>query len=195
MRKRLTLLTAVVVASLIAAVAAWAGNPHFLRFDDPELVYLGASAATADATFKVTATATAADSTVTGDPRVLIDNIVVSGVKEGVTVSLTAPFEAIYVCVNGGDNVPSAANKTTFVGELSATADFPAARNGRATGSLLTGPLPSSADAAAATGFSCPSGQRLEFDQVIFSGLVLTVQGGESVKLDDTLVSTSVHGL
>ena len=49
MRKRLTLLTAVVVASLIAAVAAWAGNPHFLRFDDPELVYLGASAATADA--------------------------------------------------------------------------------------------------------------------------------------------------
>ena len=35
MRKRLTLLTAVVVASLIAAVAAWAGNPHFLRFNDP----------------------------------------------------------------------------------------------------------------------------------------------------------------
>jgi hypothetical protein len=193
MRKRLTLLTAVVVASLIAAVAAWAGNPHFLRFDDPALVYVGASAATADATIK--ATATAADSTATGDPRVLIDNIVVSGVKEGVTVSLTAPFEAIYVCVNGGDNVPSAANKTTFVGELSATADFPAARNGRATGSLLTGPLPSSTDAAAATGFSCPSGQRLEFDQVIFSGLVLTVQGGESVTLDDTLVSTSVHGL
>ena len=46
MRKRLTLLTAVVVASLIAAVAAWAGNPHFLRFNDPELVYSGASAAT-----------------------------------------------------------------------------------------------------------------------------------------------------
>ena len=79
--------------------------------------------------------------------------------------------------------------------QLSATADFPAARNGRATGSLLTGPLPSSADAAAATGFSCPSGQRLEFDRVIFSGLVLTVEGGESVTLDDTLVSTSVHGL
>ena len=57
MRKRLTLLTAVVVASLIAAVAAWAGNPHFLRFDDPELVYLGASAAT-----RVKATAAASDS-------------------------------------------------------------------------------------------------------------------------------------
>jgi hypothetical protein len=112
-----------------------------------------------------------------------------------VTTTLTAPFEAIYVCVNGGDNVPSAANKVTFVGELSASAEFPAARNGRATGSLLTGPLPSSAEAAAATGFSCPSGQRLEFDRVIFSGLVLTVEGGESLPLDDTLVSDSVHGL
>jgi hypothetical protein len=193
MRKRLTLLTAVVVASLIAAVAASAGNPHFLRFDNPELVYLGSSAATADSTFN--AAATAADSTATGDPRVLIDNIVVSGVKEGVTVSLTAQFEAIYVCVNGGDNVPSAENKTTFVGELSATAEFPAARNGRATGSLLTGPLPSSAEAAAETGFSCPSGQVLEFDRVIFFGLVLTVEGGEILPLDDTLVSDSVHGL
>ena len=58
----------------------------------------------------------------------LIDNIVVAGVKEGVTVTLTAPFEAIYVCVNGGGNVPSAANKTTFVGELSTSAEFPAAQ-------------------------------------------------------------------
>lgn len=192
MRKRLTLLTAVVVASLIAAVAAWAGNPHFLRYDAPEIVYLGSSAATAEA-FKTTATA--ADSTVTGDPRVLIDNIVVTGVKEGVTTSLTAQFEAIYVCVNGGNNVPSAENKTTFVGELSTSAEFPAAKNGKATGSLLTGPLPSAADAAAANGFSCPSGQVLEFDRVIFSGLVLTIEGGESVLLDDTLVSDSVHGL
>ena len=46
MRKRLTLLTAVVVASLIAAVAAWAGNPNFSRFKDPVLVY-GDSASSA----------------------------------------------------------------------------------------------------------------------------------------------------
>lgn len=187
MRKRLTLLTAVVVASLIAAVAAWAGNPHFLRFSDPELVYSGASATAAKL-----AAASPAD---TSDPRVLIEEIVVAGVKEGVTTSLTAPFEAVYVCVNSGGNVPSAPNKTTLVGELSTSATFPAARNGRATGSLLTGPLPSSAEAAAATGFRCPSGQRLEFDRVIFSGLVLAVEGGESAAIDATLVSTSVHGL
>ena len=35
----------------------------------------------------------------------------------------------------------------------------------------------------------------LEFDRVIFSGLVLSVEGGESLTLDDTLVSDSVHGL
>ena len=125
----------------------------------------------------------------------LIDNIVVAGVKEGVTVTLTAPFEAIYVCVNGGNNVPSAANKTTFVGELSTSAEFPAARNGRATGSLLTGPVPSAADAAAATGFAVPRGRCSSSTGSIFSGLVLTVEGGEILPLDDTLVSDSVHGL
>ena len=78
MRKRLTLLTAVVVASSIAAVAAWAGNPHFLRFNDPQLVYGGVSAATTTA--KATAT-TVAPAATTGDPRVLIDDIVVVGVR------------------------------------------------------------------------------------------------------------------
>jgi hypothetical protein len=188
MRKRLTLLTAVVVASLIAAVAAWAGNPHFLRFSDPELVYSGAASATE-------AKVAAASASDTSDPRVLIAEIVVAGVKEGVTTSLTAPFEAVYVCVNGGGNVPSAPNKTVLAGQLTTSADFPAARNGRATGSLLTGPLPSPAEAAATTGFSCPSGQVLEFDQVVFSDLVLTVAGGESAAIDATLASTSVHGL
>jgi hypothetical protein len=188
MRKRLTLLAVLVVAGLVAAVAAWAGNPHFLRFDDPTLVYGGASAS-------ASARASTAGPSSTGDPRVLVANIVVAGVQEGVTTRLTAPFEAVYVCVNGGGNVPSAANKTTLVGQLTTSANFPAARNGRATGSLLTGPLPSADAAAAATGFACPSGQRLEFDRVVFSGLVLTVDGGETVTLDARLVSASVHGM
>jgi hypothetical protein len=186
MRKRLTLLAVLAVAGLVAAAVAWAGNPHFLRFDDPMLVYSGASAA---------AKASTAGPSSTGDPRVFVGNIVVAGVQEGVTTRLTAPYEAVYVCVNAGGNVPNAANKTTLIGQLTTSADFPAARNGRATGSLLTGPLPSADAAAAATGFSCPSGQRLEFDRVIFSGLVLAVDGGETAALDVRLVSTSVHGL
>jgi hypothetical protein len=190
MRNRVILLAAVGVAGLTAAVA-WAGNPHFLRFDEPTLVNGGGLAAAAKLS---TATASTA-STPASDPRVFVGNIVVVGVQEGVTTTLTAPFEAVYVCVNGGGKVPSAANKTVLVGSLSASATFPAAKNGRATGSLLTGPLPSSAAAAAANGFGCPSGQRLEFDRVVFSGLVLAVAGGESVPLDATLVSASVHGL
>ena len=190
MRKRLTLLTAVVVASLIAAVAAWAGAPHFSRFTEPVLVS-GSSVARAASL----ATAKASAASVVSDPRVFVEEIVVVAVKEGVTTRLTAPFEAVYVCVNGGVRVPNAQNKTTLVGNLEASAVFPAAKNGKATGSLLTGPLPSSAEAAAATGFTCPSGQSLEFDHVIFSNMVLSVDGGETIQLDTVLVSDSVYGV
>ena len=181
---------AVVIASLIAAVAAWAGAPHFSRFTDPVLVN-GSSFPSATSTVAAKASTTS----VVTDPRVFVEEIVVVAVKEGVTTRLTAPFEAVYVCVNGSGRVPSAENKTTLVGNLSASALFPAAKNGKATGSLLTGPLPSSADAAAAAGFRCPSGQSLEFDRVIFSNMVLSVDGGETIQLDTVLVSDSVHGV
>jgi hypothetical protein len=191
MRNRLILLAAVVAAGLVAAVAAWAGNPHFLSIGSAQLVSGSTATATATSAAKL-----AADASSTGtDPRVFIDNIVVVGVKAGVTVQLTAPFQAVYVCVNGGSNVPSAANKTILAGQISASSQFTADRNGRATGSLLTGSLPTSAEAAAATGFACPSGQRLEFDRVVFSGLVLSIVGGESVTLEATLASESLHGL
>jgi hypothetical protein len=190
MRKRLTLLTAVVVASLIAAVAAWAGAPHFLRYQDPVLVNGSSLSSTT-----LAAAAKAPGTSVASDPRVFVGEIVVVGVTEGATTRLTAPFEAVYVCVNGGGTVPSANNKTTLVGSLTASAVFPAAKNGRATGSLLTDPLPSSADAAAATGFACPSGQSLEFDRVIFSNMLLAVDGGETIQLPTVLVSESVHGV
>ena len=190
MRKRLTLLTAVVVASLIAAVAAWAGAPHFQRFTDPVLVNGGSVSGAASL-----AASKASAASVVPDPRVFVEEIVVVSVKEGVTTRLTAPFEAVYVCVNGGGRVPSAVNKTTLVGNLESSAVFPAAKNGKATGSLLTGPLPSSAQAAATTGFRCPSGQTLAFDRVIFSNMVLSVDGGETIQLDTVLVSDSVHGV
>lgn len=191
MRKRLALFTLIVLASLVAAVAAWAGFPNFQRYSEPELVYKGS---TLSKTLSLAAAAESGSSEL-ADPRVYIEKIVVVGVREGATTSLTAPYEAVYVCVNGGNNVPSAANKVTLVGQLSANALFPAAKNGKAEGSLLTGPLPTAAEAAASTGFTCPSGQVLEFDRVIFSGLVLAIEGGERVELGVTLVSASLHGL
>lgn len=190
MRNRLILLAAIGVGSLVAAMAALAGNPNFLRYKDATLVYGGSSAST----LKLSSTAAGADAGFS-DPRVFVDGIVVVGVKEGVSTTLTAKYEAVYVCVNGGGNAPSAANKVTLVGEFDTSAVFPAAKNGRAEGSLLTQPLPSAAEAAAATGFACPSGQTLSFDQVVFSGLVLSIDGGEVVQLSTRLVSQSVHGL
>ncbi len=190
MRKHLTLLMAIAVGSLAVAATAWAGFPHILRFKDPVLVDGGSASGAASL-----AAAKASTTSVVSDPRVFVEEIVVVGVKEGVTTRLTAPFQAVYVCVNRSGQVPSAANKTTLVGNLAASALFPAAKNGKATGSLLTGPLPSSAEAAAATGFTCPSGQSLEFDRVIFSNMVLSVDGGETIPLPTVLVSESVHGV
>jgi hypothetical protein len=190
MRKRLTLLMAIAVGSLAVAATAWAGFPHILRVTDPVLVDGGSASGAASL-----AAARASTTSVVSDPRVFVAEVVVVGVKEGVTTRLTAPFEAVYVCVNGSGRVPSAANKTTLVGNLETSALFPAAKNGKATGSLLTGPLPSSAAAAAATGFTCPSGQSLEFDRVIFSHMVLSVDGGETIQLGTVLVSESVHGV
>lgn len=187
-RKGLVLLAVTAAAAIVGVGAAWAGFPNILRWGEPTLV---------DGSNLTLARTASAESTGSGlvDPRVLIEDVVVVGVKEGIETTLIAPYEAVYVCVNGGGNVPSAANKTTLVGELETSAVFPASKNGKAVGSLLTGPLPSAADAAAENGFACPSGQVLEFDRVVFSGLVIAAQGGESVVLDVTLISNSVHGL
>lgn len=189
MRKRgLILLAAAVAAGTVGVAAAWAGFPNILRFKEPELVYESGSGALA--------LAAATESTGTfSDPRVLIEGIVVVGIQEGAETSLTADYEAVYVCVNGGGNVPSAENKVTLVGELETSAAFPAAKNGKAEGFLRTEALPSPAEAAAVTGFECPSGQVLEFDHVVFFGLVLSVEGGETIQLGATFVSESVHGL
>ena len=188
-RGRIPLLVVVLGALVFAVTAAWAGFPNILRYDEPELVY-----GEPESNPLRLASAAAADGGI-ADPRVFVDGIVVVGVREGVPTVLTAPYEAVYVCVNGGSKVPSAENKTTLVGQLQASAVFAAAKNGKATGSLLTQPLPSATEAAAQTGFACPSGQTLEFDRVIFSGLVLSVQGGEVIQLETTLVSESVHGV
>ena len=190
-RRWFVLLAVGVLGSLVVAAVASAGFPNLLRFKEPVLVD---GFPNLDRQPAATAVGAEADSGF-ADPRVFVDGIVVVGIKEGVVTRLTAPFEAVYVCVNGGGNVPDADNKTTFVGELEASATFAAAKNGKATGSLLTPPVPTSADVAAATGFACPSGQTLAFDQVVFSNMVLSVDGGETVQFDTVLVSPSLHGV
>ena len=184
MRRRWIALGAIGAVGLAAAAVAWAGNPHFLDIGEPTIAQGDGPAARSSG---------GGGGSPAADPRVLVPDVVVAGVKDGVVTRLNAPFEAVYVCVKSSGAVPNPANKAVLPGSASAT--FPAARNGKATGSLLTGPLPSAADAAAATGFTCPKFQVLEFDRVVFSGLVVSVDGGESVPLDVTLASASAHGL
>ena len=187
MRKRLILLALVTIAGLTAAAVAWAGFPNILRYKDPVLV----DGATSSSALRVAATTAGATSF--GDPRVFVDGIVVVGVKEGVTSRLTAPYEAIYVCVDP-NHVPDPDHQTKLVRTLTTSAEFPAARNGRAEGSLLTPPLPSPEEAAAATGFACPAGEQLVLDRVVFSNLVLSADGGETIALDVVLVWTAASG-
>ena len=196
MKRRWSILLAVgVLGGLVVATVAWAGFPNLLRFQEPVLVDGFPNLDRQPSTALALEAASEPGTPGFADPRVFVDGIVVVGIKEGVVTRLTAPFEAVYVCVNGGGNVPDADNKTTFVGELEASTTFAAAKNGKATGSLLTPPLPTAADVAASTGFACPSGQTLAFDRVVFSNMVLSVDGGETVQLDTVLVSPSLHGV
>jgi hypothetical protein len=184
-RRGLVLLAVTAAAATFGVVAAWAGFPNILDFGEPTIVDGSATAAR-----------TASDGGGGGgglaDPRVLIEDVTVVGVKEGVVTTLTARFRAEYVCVKSGGRV--AAGKTVL-GPLETSSMFPAAKNGKAVGTLLTGPLPTAEEAAAQTGFTCPLFQRLEFDRAVFSNLVLEAEGGERIELGITLASESVHGL
>jgi hypothetical protein len=73
---------------------------------------------------------------------------------------------ATYACINGGGKNPSAANKRTVEGSVSAAGSFES-KNGRVTASLTAGPL-SRGD------FACPNGQRLVLASVTYTNIVLT---------------------
>ena len=77
------------------------------------------------------------------------------GTNQQITYMATADGTATYVCVNGGNKNPSASNKTTVSGPVSATGTFSSGKNGQVTASLTLNP-------PGPGGFSCPNGQHLE---------------------------------
>jgi hypothetical protein len=79
----------------------------------------------------------------------------------------TADATATYVCVNNGGGNPSARNKTTVSGPVSAEGTFSSGKNGQITESLTLGP-------PSAGSFSCPPGQSLQLALVSYSNIVLT---------------------
>jgi hypothetical protein len=139
MKKRLLTLLAVpglLLLSVAFASPAYAESPHFVR----------ASAA------------------VSGQ------NLVVSWKEAGLGTNLLIDYvasangSATYVCVNKGGGNPSASNKTTVSGPVSATGTFSSGKNGQVTGSLTIGP-------PGPGGFTCPPGQKQQVADVSYTGV------------------------
>ena len=89
------------------------------------------------------------------------------GTNQLITYVASADSTVTYVCVNKGGSNPSAQNKTTISGPVSATGTFSSGKNGNVVASLtLNPPGPGS--------FSCPKGQSLEIAQVTYTNVSIT---------------------
>jgi hypothetical protein len=96
-------------------------------------------------------------------------NLVVSfkeaglGTNQNIAYTASANASATYVCVNKGGGNPSASNKTTVQGPVSASGVFSSGKNGNVSASLTLGPPPPPGS------FSCPKGQSAQTAQVSYT--------------------------
>jgi hypothetical protein len=88
------------------------------------------------------------------------------GTNQNISYTLSADGTATWVCVNKGGANPSAQNKTTVNGPVSASGTFSSGKNGNVTASLTVQPPPSN--------ISCPNGQRLELASASYTNVTLT---------------------
>jgi hypothetical protein len=101
-------------------------------------------------------------------------NLVVSfkeaglGTNQLINYTANADATATYVCVNKGGANPSASNKTTVQGPVSASGTFSSGKNGNVTASLTLMPPPPPSD------FSCPKGQSQQTAEVIYTNVSIT---------------------
>lgn len=95
-----------------------------------------------------------------------------------INYTLSAQGTATWVCVNGGGANPSAQNKTTVNGPVSASGTFSSGKNGNVTASLTVSPPPAN--------ISCPKGQELALASASYTGVTLTdVTNGITESLGD----------
>jgi hypothetical protein len=138
MKRRIAVLALVFVAFALIAQQALAVSPHFIS----------------------------------ANARLSGTNLVVSfkeaglGTNQNITYTASADATATYVCVNKGGANPSAQNKTTVAGPVSATGTFSSGKNGNVTASLTLNPPPSD--------ISCPPGQSLQTAQVSYTNVAIT---------------------
>jgi hypothetical protein len=139
MRRIFFVLAAVFATAAIAVPAATAVSPHFIS---------------ASATLN-------ADGTLTGKFKEAG-----LGTNQNIDYVLSADGTATWVCVNKGGSNPSAQNKTTVNGPVSASGSFNSGKNGNVTGSLTLNPPPSD--------ITCPNGQSLQLASASYTNVVIT---------------------
>jgi hypothetical protein len=139
MRRIFFVLAAVFATAAIAVPAATAVSPHFIS---------------ASATLN-------ANGTLTGSFKEAG-----LGSNQNINYTLTADGTATWVCVNKGGSNPSAQNKTTVNGPVSASGTFSSGKNGNVVASLTLNPPPSD--------ISCPSGQSLQLASASYTNVVIT---------------------
>ncbi len=100
------------------------------------------------------------------------------GTNQNIDYTLSADATATYVCVNNGGANPSAQNKSTVAGPVSASGTFSSGKNGNVVASLTVNPPPSD--------ITCPRGQTLKLASVSYSNVTLTdTTNGDSISLGD----------
>jgi len=142
--KKLSILTLSMVAIVsFMATNVWAQSPHFLR--------CSASGVTSDGELNVSF------------------KIAGLGSNESITVTASAHADAIYGCLNRGQQCPNAANKVEVQQDVSATGTFTSGKNGQITGSLTVEPPP--------TELTCPNGQRLVLVSISYTNVSVSAPG------------------
>ena len=143
MKKSSILILSMVALAGFMATTLWATSPHFLR--------CAASGVNPDGTLDVSFT------------------IAGLGDNQTLTVTASAHADAIYGCLNHGQQCPNAANKQEVQQDVSAVGSFTSGKNGSITACLTVEPPP--------TSLTCPGGQKLVLVSVSYTNVSVSAPG------------------
>ena len=143
MKKSSILILSMVALAGFMATTLWATSPHFLR--------CAASGVNPDGTLDVSFT------------------IAGLGDNQTLTVTASAHADAIYGCLNHGQQCPNAANKQEVQQDVSAVGSFTSGKNGSIRASLTVDPPPAT--------LRCPGGQTLVLVSVSYTNVSVSAPG------------------
>ncbi len=108
------------------------------------------------------------------------------GANVAATYNVSADCTALYACINGGGNHPSASNKETVSGPVSTTATVTADASGQVFGSIPVPPI-------GPGDFACPPGQDLQLAAVSYTNVWIREPAhGAAVQIPGTFSLTII---